>query len=170
MGAPQGNANAGLYALAARDNRANCNSLTMAAGNACNFHDITTDSNAVPCAANAPNCVVLHAGDKLGIIAGYKSTVGYDPASGLGSVNAVNLVDNWRLTAAPAAVNVPNVVGSTQTAAAALLRSAGVAAGTVAQQKSAAVPVGRVISENPPAGARVAPGSKVNLVVSHGPH
>ena len=104
MGSPQGNANAGFYALAARDTRANCNTNTVGSGNTCNFYDITTDNNAVPCVPTAQypaslNCTVHHAGDTVGVLNGNTSTVGYDLTTGLGSVNANNLVNNWHLIA-----------------------------------------------------------------------
>lgn len=68
----------------------------------------------------------------------------------------------------PASVNVPNVVGDTEANAATALTGAGLAVGTVSTQSSAAVPSGSVISQNPAAGASVALGSAVNLLVSSG--
>jgi subtilase family serine protease len=100
MGSSQGNANAGFYALAARDNRSTCNSVSVAAGNACNFYDVTTDNNAVPCSPGTPNCTVHHTGDTYGVLNGYTSTTGYDLTTGLGTVNANNLVNNWHLVVA----------------------------------------------------------------------
>jgi hypothetical protein len=99
----QGNANAGFYALAAMDNRASCNAATVAAGNACNFFDITTDNNAVPCIPNDLDCTVHHTGDIVGIIDGYTAGTGYDLATGLGSINAGNLVLNWKNVLSPTA-------------------------------------------------------------------
>jgi adhesin/invasin len=54
------------------------------------FHDITTGDNIVKvtCDANSSNCV---AGSF-----GYAAGPGYDQASGLGSVDAYNLVTGWR--------------------------------------------------------------------------
>ncbi|HMD20537.1 MAG TPA: protease pro-enzyme activation domain-containing protein, partial [Alloacidobacterium sp.] len=104
MGSAQGNANAGFYGLAALDNRSSCNSTTVGSGNACNFYDITTDNNAVPCIPNSPNCTVHHSGDVVGVLNGYTSTPGYDLSTGLGSVNANNLVNNWHLVAAATAI------------------------------------------------------------------
>jgi YVTN family beta-propeller protein len=71
-------------------------------------------------------------------------------------------------TSAGALNNVPNVVGLTQAAAAALLASSGLKVGTVIGQSSAMVPTGNVISESPAAGTHAAAGSLVNLVVSAG--
>ncbi len=110
MGSAQGNANVAFYKLAAKDNRGTCNAVSVAAGNACNFYDITTDNNAVPCVPGTLNCVVKHSGDTVGILSGYASTAGYDLATGLGSVNAANLVNNWAsvvTTTAPAVTLTP---------------------------------------------------------------
>ena len=115
MGSPQGNANAGFYALAARDTRTNCNTNTVASGNTCNFYDITTDDNAVPCNPGSPNCTLHHAGDEVGILDGYRSTLGYDLTTGLGTVNANNLVNNWHLVQFAPATMISPAPGSTLT-------------------------------------------------------
>jgi beta-lactam-binding protein with PASTA domain len=65
-------------------------------------------------------------------------------------------------------VTVPNVVGMTQAAASAAIKGASLTVGTVTTQSSTTVPAGQVISQNPAAGASVASGSAVNLVVSSG--
>jgi subtilase family serine protease len=69
-----GNINPKLYGMAA-------------AGTSGVFHDVTTGNNIVPCEANTPNCV----NGQLGYTAG----VGYDLVTGLGSVDAYNLVTVW---------------------------------------------------------------------------
>lgn len=51
------------------------------------FHDITTGNNAVPCAQSTTGCV--------GGFVGYSAGPGYDLATGLGSVDAFNLVTHW---------------------------------------------------------------------------
>ncbi|HEY6292081.1 MAG TPA: S53 family peptidase [Terriglobia bacterium] len=73
-GSAQGNINEILYPLAA------------AVGDA--FHDITNGNNEEPCQAGTPNCPN---GGQIGFIA----APGYDQASGLGSVDAFNLVTKW---------------------------------------------------------------------------
>ena len=98
--ARQGNANFVLYKLAAEQNPANCNVngnaiLTTAPAAACIFNDITADTNAVPCAAGSPNCGTEGTAP-IGVLTGYNSGVGYDLTTGLGSVNAANLVNNWK--------------------------------------------------------------------------
>jgi pseudomonalisin len=52
------------------------------------FHDVTGGSNAVPCIVGTADC----AG---GVLDGYSATSGYDLATGLGSVDASALVNNW---------------------------------------------------------------------------
>jgi beta-lactam-binding protein with PASTA domain len=64
---------------------------------------------------------------------------------------------------------VPNVVGTTQAAAQTALTNAGLTVGTITTASHATVASGRVISQNPGAGASVAAGSAVALVVSTGP-
>jgi hypothetical protein len=89
------------------------------------------------------------------------------PAAGasVASGTAVSLV----VSTGPApAVTVPNVVGLAQAAAMTSITGAGLAVGAVTMQSSTTVVAGAVISENPAAGASVAPGSTVTLVVSSG--
>ena len=97
--ARQGNANFVFYKLAAEQNPANCNVngnaiLTTAPAASCIFNDITADRNAVPCAAGSPNCGTE--GGPIGVLTGFNSGVGFDLTTGLGSVNATNLVNNWK--------------------------------------------------------------------------
>jgi hypothetical protein len=70
----QGNINPILYSMAAS---------TPAA-----FHDITTGNNMVPCQAGTTDC-------PNGGEIGYSAGIGYDQASGLGSIDAFNLVTAW---------------------------------------------------------------------------
>jgi len=83
----QGVAGYVLYRLAATENAtlAQCNgSGTTLPVSTCIFHDITVGNNAVPGEVNYGSAT-----------AQYQATVGYDLASGLGSVNINNLVTNW---------------------------------------------------------------------------
>ena len=60
------------------------------------FHDVPAGSTiAMPCIAGTPNCTVATPGDTYGVLSGYSTTTGYDLATGLGSVDAANLVNNW---------------------------------------------------------------------------
>jgi hypothetical protein len=94
-GAPQGLANPVFYALAAKENLATCNSSTVGNGSSCVFYDTTFGTNAQVCIKGSPNCVTTDTSDQLGIVSGYSTTKGYDLATGLGSVNATNLVNAW---------------------------------------------------------------------------
>jgi hypothetical protein len=70
------------------------------------FHDVTTGDNIVPCQVGTANCA-------SGTF-GYSAGVGYDLVTGLGSVNAYNLITAWAgipvsattttLTASPATI------------------------------------------------------------------
>jgi subtilase family serine protease len=74
MSARQGNVNPGLYTLAT----------TVPA----TFHDVVSGGNWMPCRAGSTDC------PRSGLL-GYSATRGYDLATGLGSVNASNLVNAW---------------------------------------------------------------------------
>jgi len=80
---PQGQANFTLYPLAAQYPSA--------------FHDVTMGSNVVPCQSGTPNCKLSAAGDNTkGFYAfGFDAGPGYDLATGLGSVDAAQLFNNW---------------------------------------------------------------------------
>ncbi|MEL7186588.1 MAG: PASTA domain-containing protein [Pseudomonadota bacterium] len=64
---------------------------------------------------------------------------------------------------------VPDVVGTTEVQARSAIGAANLVVGIVTQQSDNSVPAGNVISQTPSAGASVAQGSAVNLVVSSGP-
>ena len=51
------------------------------------FHDITTGTNVVPCAQGSPDCATGSFG--------YQAGPAYDMATGLGSIDAYNLVTLW---------------------------------------------------------------------------
>lgn len=108
----QGNANYVLYALAKKAG-ASCPS-SGAEASTCVFNDVThgnsdlptglsgVGTNSVPCQGGKPNCSVSAAGSNGVLVAPSSSTTeawtvgaGYDMATGLGSVNAQNLVNNW---------------------------------------------------------------------------
>ncbi|HTQ85225.1 MAG TPA: Ig-like domain repeat protein [Candidatus Solibacter sp.] len=107
-----GNVNYVLYALA-RGTGASCTSSTGEAGT-CIFNDVTkgnsslptglpgVGTNSVPCSGGSPNCST-GAGRGNGVLVSPQSpsneawtvTPGYDLVTGLGSVNAQNLVNGW---------------------------------------------------------------------------
>jgi hypothetical protein len=77
----QGNANYVLYGLASQSGV---------------FHDVPVGSTiAMPCKNPSPNCTVTTPDDTYGVLSGYSTTAGYDLATGLGSVDAANLVNQW---------------------------------------------------------------------------
>ncbi len=96
-GSRQGNANYVLYRMANQQAKSGtaCNAITGTPAAGCVFNDITTDTTAMPCLKGTPNCIVTNANDRYGILSGSNSTAGYDLATGLGSVNVSNLVENW---------------------------------------------------------------------------
>ncbi len=77
MKVAQGNVNPRLYALAASAPYI--------------FHDVTSGDNKVPCQSGTPDCP---SGGTIGFTAG----TGYDQVTGLGSVDAYSLVNNWDST------------------------------------------------------------------------
>jgi hypothetical protein len=85
---PQGNANLVLYNLISKQPNA--------------FHDIAAGSTiAMPCNTGSQGCLTNIPSDAFGVTATSQSVVawptltGYDLATGLGSVDAANLVNNW---------------------------------------------------------------------------
>ena len=58
------------------------------------FHDVTSGTIAVPCARGSANCVTGNPANRYGVLAGYDAGPGYDLATGLGSVDAFNLVNS----------------------------------------------------------------------------
>ena len=97
--AAQGNINAKLYSLAAKETLSGCNS-TNGSGAACVFNDVTAGTNAMPCYSGSIDCKAATAGDNYAILPGYNAGTGFDLASGLGSINANNLVTQWAGTVA----------------------------------------------------------------------
>ena len=108
----QGIANYVLYALAKKLGASCPSSATEASS--CIFNDITkgnsdlptglpgVGTNSVPCQGGTTNCSVSTAGTNGVLVApassateAWTAATGYDMATGLGSVNAQNLVNNW---------------------------------------------------------------------------
>jgi hypothetical protein len=100
----QGNASVVLYRLAQRETFTNCNSTNMPlTGSAtCVFYDVTKGNNSVPCTGNSTNCSSKTSGTNGVMVDPAHTTtpawmtgVGYDNATGLGSVNVTNLANAW---------------------------------------------------------------------------
>jgi beta-lactam-binding protein with PASTA domain/predicted Ser/Thr protein kinase len=66
-------------------------------------------------------------------------------------------------------VHVPNVTGLSRAGAASALAAAGLTVGSVAERGTTVQPQGTVISQLPVAGASLAPGGAVNLVIAQSP-
>ncbi len=104
-GQGQGNANYVLYPLfAAQQAVVPAISCTSASPNsACTFNDVVEGNNSVPCAGGSFNCSnpatggigIVETGIPTVTTPSYIAGTGYDAATGLGSVNAFNLVSNW---------------------------------------------------------------------------
>jgi subtilase family serine protease len=111
-GGPQGNPDPIFYALAkgeygsaSKPDTANLSACNASRGNkvssSCIFHDITVGNNVVPC-FGTNNCYdpspagygILSTSDMYEIEA-YPATTGWDFATGLGSINVTNLINNW---------------------------------------------------------------------------
>jgi hypothetical protein len=106
-----GNPNTEYYALANTEYGASgdptCNSTTVTKiGNSCVFYDVTAGDNDVNCTANRNGTkydCYLPAGDKTGVLStsdaaddpAYLTNVGYDLATGIGTVNVWNLLQAW---------------------------------------------------------------------------
>jgi len=85
-GGRQGQLAPKLYSLAASESLASCNAsnTSVLPAQTCYFNDVTIGTNAVPGEANYNTSSET-----------YPATVGFDLASGLGSVNIASLVNGW---------------------------------------------------------------------------
>ncbi|WP_217343222.1 protease pro-enzyme activation domain-containing protein [Rhodanobacter sp. C01] len=115
-GGPNGNISPTLYGVASKEYGTNgspnnamlasCNSSNGAnVGSQCVFNDVTVGDIIQPCWAGSINCysgssgsnqfgtTVGGTGSSLTLLPAWQTNVGYDMATGLGSINAANLVD-----------------------------------------------------------------------------
>lgn len=101
MGAAQGLINPSLYKLAAKQystsyGLSNCNGSAGYDDASCVFHDVTLGGIAMPCYEGSTDCQVSDTNnDSYGVLEGWSSNAGYDLATGIGSANIANLVNNW---------------------------------------------------------------------------
>jgi Pro-kumamolisin, activation domain/IPT/TIG domain len=104
-GGPQGNPNPVFYQLASAEYGGGGNSSCNASngnnvGSSCIFYDITQGDTTVDCRGRA-DC--FYGGGEIGVLStstsafqpAFLSTTGWDFATGIGSINATNLVNNW---------------------------------------------------------------------------
>lgn len=76
------------------------------------FHDVTVGNISVPCTSTTPNCSQNSQGYYFE--SGYDTSAGYDLATGLGSVDAAQLVAYWGTATGPSAATI-NVTPSATT-------------------------------------------------------
>jgi uncharacterized protein YceK len=131
-GGPQGNPNPVYYQLAANEygssGSSSCNSSNgTSVASSCIFYDVTLGDMDVNCVGNA-NCYL--ADGSVGVLSAsnnsfnpaYGTTTGWDFATGIGTLNAANLVNNWpatgpnfALSASPSSVTLIQGVSGTST-------------------------------------------------------
>ena len=131
-----GNINPTLYALGNKAAYYNSNGSSV-------FHDVTSGSNAMPCAAGSVEC-------PSNLSLGYAAATGYDLATGWGSVDLNNLASDWNLVtplgsgSLGANQSTTNLTASLSTVAAATNGSAGSSTFTAAVTGAAGSPTGTV--------------------------
>jgi hypothetical protein len=168
----QGLANYYLYSMAAQEfgstaspnngQTLSCNSGSNQGGsNTCTFYDVTVGTNAQPCTAYTFDCTNGPT-NNAGITPGYDANPGYDLATGLGSVNATNLVNNW---AALTAATQPTVVTLSASGSSISYGQPVTISGTVASLSGSAVSSGTVAIEGLIQGAQV---NEVSIPVVNG--
>ena len=147
-GQRQGNVNVTLYSLAKSEAFASCDS-TAGPANTCVFNDVSKGNISVPCAGGAVSCSKTTAGG-FGVLAtasggstlAYGAGLGYDLATGLGSVNVANLINQWSTPALASTTNTlltPASISGTVGASFMLTGTVTSASGT---------PTGAVVFEN----------------------
>jgi subtilase family serine protease len=142
-GERQGNANYVFYKLAAKPG-ASCTSGASEASD-CIFNDVAVGTNAGPCTPGTQNCVTNNAGDAYGVLSGYNAGTGYDLATGLGSVNANNLVNAWvSAHSSPSTTTLSSVTPTTITHGQALNFTV-----TVKPQSGSGTPTGEISLSGP---------------------
>ncbi len=105
--APQGNPAPRLYALGGAEfgsqaSLSSCNAtyLGAAVGGACVFNNVTAGDNDVPCQPGTAGCFVSDGSQQVGVLTAnggpaYQAQLGWNAATGLGSVNVTNLVTGF---------------------------------------------------------------------------
>ena len=123
-GERQGDANYVLYPLAAKSGSSCTSNATAVSNSSCIFYDVVTGNNSVACVGGSPNCSNTTSGG-YGILEvnppsnpspAWTTSAGFDLATGLGSVNAANLVKNWTsVSFAPTTTTLANLSPTTTT-------------------------------------------------------
>jgi subtilase family serine protease len=89
---------------------------TSTPSSTCIFYDIQTGNISVDCAGGDPDCYTL-AGKTYGVLStstsaedpAYPTNSGWDVATGIGSINITNLVNNWQTAAAGGVLYTPTI-------------------------------------------------------------
>ena len=102
------------------------------------FHDTTVGNNSVSCLAGTPDCVTNTAG--FPFESGYNTAVGYDLATGMGSVDVKQLVNSWASAVAP----VTPTMTETPSASTILFSNSLTVTGTVSGSGTTGTPTGTV--------------------------
>ena len=68
------------------------------------FHDTTVGNNSVVCTTGTPNCQKNSAGNYF--LSGYDTNAGYDLATGIGSVDATQLINYWAMATGSGAATI----------------------------------------------------------------
>jgi len=127
----QGNLAPNLYAVRRAELSANSTAKTV-------FSDVTTGSAKLACVTGSPDCGDAEAGE-----IGFTAAAGYDMVSGLGTIHAQMLVDNWATPQATGTANVTvemtSIGGITYNPSATIVLSAKVLSGS-----GGSVPTGTV--------------------------
>ncbi len=155
-GVRQGNPNFVYYSLAAAQygttGDAACNStLGAGVGSSCIFYDVTQGDNDVSCIGKI-NCYqpqgangVLSSSDSAYQPA-FATNVGWDFPTGLGTVNAYNLVTNWPATEPPAITSTNNATFVVGTAGSFTVTTAGIPIPTTSE--AGTLPAGMTFADN----------------------
>jgi subtilase family serine protease len=128
-GGRNGNLNPRFYSLAAQVPAA--------------YHDVTDGSIAVPCAGGSSGCGSTITG-AVGVTNGFAAGVGYDLATGLGSVDAYAMALNWGAhpAAAPSITSLnPNPMTASASAQTLTINGSNFAAGAAVQASYSGGPV-----------------------------
>lgn len=152
-GQRQGNANVTLYAMAKSETFSSCNSSDGTSGSAtnttCVFNDITKGNNSVPCAGGSTNCSKTSSGG-FGVLASgttpsFAAGVGYDLATGLGSINVGNLISKW---STPSLISTSTTLSSSPSPISGSVDAIFTLSGKVTKTSGTATPTGVVVFEN----------------------
>ncbi|MGO9084920.1 MAG: Ig-like domain repeat protein [Candidatus Sulfotelmatobacter sp.] len=98
-GGSWGSPNTELYTLGSQENNTNCLSGSATSSSGCYFNDILGMAplpwgNDMVCMPGTPQCNSSGT-DQFGQLSGYDAFLGYDLATGLGSLNVANVVNAW---------------------------------------------------------------------------